>query len=319
MGEPLIFGGLVALSILIGFVALWRMAGVRDPVDERLKQYGVGAELSADPAGTVAGTQVGGARLGFNRLFQGFGFGPGLASSLAQADIPLTAAEFSLIMLGMAVLGFGVGMARGGPVFGVVLGVLAGYMPILFVGRRKGQRKRAFTEQLPDVLTLLIGALRAGYGLAQALDTARERLPAPASTEFNRVMRAVGLGLPLQRALNEMADRVGSDELDLTVTAINVQYELGGNLAQTLETIADTIRDRIRIKREIRAFTAQQRLTGYLLALLPVGLAVALYMIRPEYISRLFQPGPMRLVLLAAVVMQISGFLIMRKIVDIEV
>jgi tight adherence protein B len=318
MGEPLIFGGLVALSILIGFVALWRMASARDPVDERLKQYGVTAELSGAPGGATAGLQSG-ARSGFNRMFQGFGFGPGLASSLAQADIPLTAAEFSLLILGAAALGFAVGVVRGGLLAGVALGVLAGYMPILYVGWRKGQRRRAFMEQLPDVLTLLVGALRAGYGLAQAIDTARLRLPAPSSTEFNRVMRAVGLGLPLQRALNEMADRVGSDELDLVVTAINVQYELGGNLSQTLETIADTIRDRIRIKREIRAFTAQQRLTGYLLALLPLGLAVAIFMIRPEYIKRLFQPGMMRFVLLAAVIMQIAGFLIMRKIVDIEV
>ena len=104
-------------------------------------------------------------------------------------------------------------------------------------------------------------------------------------------MRAVSLGLPVTRALNEMADRSGSDDLDLVVTAINVQHELGGNLAQTLDIIGETVRDRIRIKREIEVLTAQQRLTGYVLALLPVGLGIILYLMNPEYMKQLFDPG----------------------------
>jgi tight adherence protein B len=146
-----------------------------------------------------------------------------------------------------------------------------------------------------------------------------DRMAKPASVEFGRVMRAVRLGVPVTRALNDMADRAGSDDLYLVVTAMNVQAELGGNLAQILETITETVRERIRIKREIRALTAQQRGTGYILAGLPIAVGFMLSMIRPGYLDPLFAPGMMRLVLIFAVVMQVVGFLIIRKIVDIEV
>jgi len=172
---------------------------------------------------------------------------------------------------------------------------------------------------LPEVLTLLVGGLRAGHGLSQALETIVEQVGPPASTEFGRAMRAVELGLPVQRALNDMAERVGIDDLDLVVTAINVQYEMGGNLAQTLETIGETVRDRIRMLREIRVLTAQQRLTGYVLAAWPLAVAVMLFILSPEYMSRLFQPGWVRLLPIAAVIMQMAGFLVIRRIMDIEV
>jgi len=133
------------------------------------------------------------------------------------------------------------------------------------------------------------------------------------------VVRAIGLGLSVQEALREMADRVGTDDVDLVVTAINVQYEMGGNLAQTLEIIGETVRDRIRIKREIRVLTAQQRLSGYVLAVLPLILAALLFMLRPQYIGRLFEPGWIRILPVAAVLMMIAGFLVIRRILDIEV
>jgi tight adherence protein B len=190
---------------------------------------------------------------------------------------------------------------------------------MMYLSRRASKRREAFTTQLPDVLTLLVGALRAGYGITQAIDMLVERMVKPASVEFARVMRAVNLGIPVNRALNDMAERAGSDDLYLVVTAMNVQAELGGNLAQILETITETIRERIRIKREIRVLTAQQRMTGYVLAGLPIVVAIAISFISPGYLAPLFEPGMMRLVVLGAVVMEIVGFLIIRKIVDIEV
>ena len=195
---------------------------------------------------------------------------------------------------------------------------MLGALPVLYLNRRQGKRIRAFTEQLPDVLTLLIGALRAGHGLSQAIEHGGGAGARPGRRRVRRVLRAVSLGLSTQRALNDMAERVGSDDLDLVVTAMNVQYEMGGNLAQTLDIIAETVRDRIRMKREIRVLTAQQRFTGYVLAGLPIFLAIVLFLISPKYMSRLFQPG-MIVVPVVAVVMQIIGFLVIRKIVDIEV
>ena len=132
------------------------------------------------------------------------------------------------------------------------------------------------------------------------------------------MMRAVEFGMPMTQALNEMAERVDSDDLDLVVTAINVQHEVGGNLAQTLEIIGETVRERIRILRQIRVLTAQQRITGYVLAVWPVVVAIGFFLINPGYIMRLFEPGMVWLPI-AAVVLMFVGFLIIRRIVDIEV
>jgi tight adherence protein B len=319
MNGPLFFGMLVALAVLIGFVALWRITPSQDPVEARLQEYGASGRqpVSADSDADAVRRRP--AWPGVNRLLAGFGRGPRLATALARADLPLTAAEFALIVLGAGLVGFLIGTVRLGLGLGLALGALCGYLPILYVRFVQNRRQRAFTEQLPDVLTLLVGALRTGYGLSQALEVLVDQLPPPVSTEFARVMRAVGLGLPVQRALSDMAERVGSDDLDLVVTAINVQYEMGGNLAQTLEVIGETVRDRIRMLREIRALTAQQRLTGYILAGVPPALALMLFIIRPEYMSGLFEPGWIRLLPVAAGLLQLAGYLVIRRIVDIEV
>jgi tight adherence protein B len=313
--SPLFFGLLIAFSVFIAFLALWRLVAGTDPLEARLAQYGVSAELEAAGANGEKRSLFS----PLERLLLGFGMGPKLAAMLSHADVPLTVAEFAIVILIAGMSGFLVGQWRGGPLLGLLLGAIAAFIPLLYVRHRENKRRQKFAEQLPDLLALLTGGLRAGYGLGQAVGSAAEQIAPPAKEELERVMRAVGLGLPLPRALEEMAARVGSEELDLVVTAINVQFELGGNLAQTLEIISVTIRDRLRIKREIRVFTAQQRLTGYILVLMPVALAIALYIIAPEYMSRLFEPGLMRIVLITAIVMQVLGFLIMRRIVDIEV
>jgi len=254
-----------------------------------------------------------------NRLLARLSFGPRLAAALASADLPLTAAEFALIMLGLGAIGFLLAALRSGPLVGLAVGAALAYLPLLYLNNRRNKRRRAFTEQLPDVLTLLVGALRAGHGLTQAIEMLVDQVPPPASVEFARVMRAVSLGLPVQRALADMAERVDSDDADLVVTAIAVQYEMGGNLAQTLDIISDTVRDRIRMQREVRVLTAQQRLTGYILAGLPIALAIMLNIVNPGYMKELFEPGWIRLVPAIGIVMQVAGFLIIRRIVDIEV
>lgn len=316
---PLLFGLLVMLAVVIGFVAVWRLVRTEDPIGARLKEYGLGDGLtiSADTEGDPVAQRP---PLSLtNRLLNGLGVGPQLATQLAGADLPMTAAEFAMIVIGSGVVGLLIGTLRLGLALGLPLAVLFGYMPILYMRMRQERRQRAFTEQLPDVLTLLVGALRAGHGITQAIETVADQLPPPASTELQRVMRGINLGLSVQQALNDMSERVGTDDLDLVVTAINVQYEMGGNLAQTLEIISETVRDRIRILREIRVMTAQQRLTGYILAALPLALGVMLFLLRPEYMSRLFEPGWVLLLPVAAVIMQVVGFLVIRRIVDIEV
>jgi tight adherence protein B len=306
-------GILIAVSVMLLFVATLTTVSPRDPVEARMDQFGVSSELPA-PA-----TSSGRRRWPLiSRLLQGFGMGSRLARALTRADVAMTAAEFALIMLGAASIGLAVGLLRGSTVVSLALSPVLGALPFLYLKQRGSRRQQAFMQQLPDMLTLLVGALRAGHGLAQAIGMIAAQMPEPTSTELKRVQRGVGLGLSTARALEHMAERLNSDDLDLVVTAMEVQLESGGDLAMTLDTIAETVRDRIRMKREIRSLTAQQRFTGYVLALLPVGLGVALYMVSPANMSKLFQPD--RIMVPAGMAcLEVMGYLWISRIVAIEV
>jgi tight adherence protein B len=312
----LAFGLSIALAIIFVFVGIWRMAPRRDAMEERLQEYGYEDALPVEVGRATRGPR---ALAPLLRLAGRFSQGPRLAAALAQADIPLTAAEFSLIMIGLGGLGFFVGTLRINLLMGLLTGAICAYLPMIYLRRVQAKRKVALTNQLPDVLTLLIGSLRAGYGLNQALEVLVDQLPAPSSREFERVLRAVNLGMPVHQALSDMARRVQSDDFNLVVTAINVQSELGGNLAQVLGTISSTVTERIRILREVRTLTAQQRITGYILAGLPIVLAVGFSLVSPKHFDPFFEPGLLQLVPLAAFVLVVAGFLIIQRIVDIEV
>jgi len=316
MTGPLLFCALVGLGTLIVFVGLWRTTKSLDPVEARTREYAPGAKISAGDETHLAQRTV---RSRLNRLVSGAGLGRRLATALVQSDVPLTAAEFAVVILGASALGFLLGAWRGGAILGLALAALMGGLPVLYLRMMRSRRQRAFSAQLPDVLTMLVGALRAGYGVSQALSMLVDEIGPPASKEFGRVVRVVGLGLTMQQALSDMVARVGTDETELMVTAINVQYEMGGNLAETLSIIGETIRDRIRIEREITVLTAQQRLSGYILGVLPIALAFVIFLINPGFFRPFLEPGWPRMLPVAAVIMQVAGFLIMRRILDIEV
>ncbi|MCE5258464.1 MAG: type II secretion system F family protein [Chloroflexi bacterium] len=314
---PIIFALLVGGFTALVFIGFWRITVARDLADTRLKRLGETAPLESIQDYNAESVRKKASPL--SRLVNGFGFGPRLAVSLAAANLSTTASEYVMIIVLLAVLGFAIGFWRGGLLLGLVVGAVAGYVPIFYLSTRAKRRKQAFANQLPEVLTLLVGALRAGHGLSQAMIDLTEQMPPPASEEFGQVVRAVNLGVPISVALNSLSERIGTGDIELIVTAIVVQSELGGNLATTLETISDTIRDRIRMKREIRVLTSQQRLTGGVLALTPAALAVILSLLNPSYMKPFFEPGWIRLLPILAVVMQIIGFVVIRKIMDIEV
>ncbi len=318
MSSPLLFAAAVGLFVLIIFVATWRLIGQRDPVDERLRKFGVSdtklATLEAELAAPTRRLSLSGT----NRMLGATGLGPRLARALSQADLPLTAAEFVMITTALFLVGAVIGASRLGTSMGILIGALLAALPLVYLRTRQRKQQRAFTAQIPEILTLLVGALRAGFGISQAMGVIVDQLAPPASVEFGRVLRAMSLGQPLTRALGDLASRVGTDEVTMLVTAISIQHETGGNLAQTLETIGDTVRDRLRVKGEIRALTSQQRLTGFILAALPLGLGIMLMTVNPRYIGALFQPVVTRLLLMAAIVMQVVGFVVINRIVDIE-
>jgi tight adherence protein B len=212
------------------------------------------------------------------------------------------------------------------PIVLLVGAVIGFFLPRFYVKRRQGGRLNQFNKQLPDTITLLANALRAGSSFLQAVElVVRESRP-PISTEFQRVIREVNLGLPFEKALENMVRRVKSEDLDLMATAISIQYQVGGNLAEILDSIAYTIRERVRIKGEIRTLTAQQRISGYVVAFLPIGLTGILFLIAPGFMTPMFDPAvniagiPTGVVLMAVGgTMMFIGFMIIRKIVDIEV
>jgi tight adherence protein B len=192
-------------------------------------------------------------------------------------------------------------------------------VPGIFVSWRRSKRRREFADQLADALAQVAGSLRAGHGLAQSLDTVARQMPSPAGDEFVRVVREIQLGQPLTVALGHMVERVKNDDLVMVVASININRQIGGNLADILETTAETIRERVRIKREIQVLTAQQRISGYVLVVLPIALAALLMIVNPSYQMRLFTPGPTLCIPIGAGLGILVGFLIMRRIVDIEV
>jgi tight adherence protein B len=247
------------------------------------------------------------------------------AAMLARADMKLTVGEFLIIRAGAAAIGFAVGffvlssiMPVLGLLFGVVLALVGFVIPAIVVGFKGGRRKKAFINQLGDTITLMANSLRAGYSLLQTMEMVSREAKDPIAGEFGRVVREVGLGISLKQALDHLLERIPSDDLDFLVTAINIQHEVGGNLAQILTTIGHTIRERVRIQGEIGVLTAQVKLSGTIVTLVPVGLAGFIFLINPSYMSALFA-WPYIIMPIASLIMTVIGGLIMRKIATIEV
>jgi tight adherence protein B len=248
------------------------------------------------------------------------GFAANLRTDLARADIKLRVAEFMGVTVLSVVLFILLGrLLFGSPLLAMVAGVVGFFVPRLYVGRRKGKRLNAFNDQLGDTITLLANSLRSGYSIVQSMETVAQQLPNPMASEFHRVTQEIGLGLHYEQALNNMLRRVPSDDLDLMITAINIQGKVGGNLAEILDTIGHTIRERVRIKGEIRVLTAQQMISGYMLSAIPIILGLVLYLINKNYMMNLFSDPCGWIMVGVALIMIASGFMIIKKIVAIEV
>jgi tight adherence protein B len=259
-----------------------------------------------------------------NKRVEKSSLGDRIARDLARADLKLKVAEyFALyviaIFLGALIFGFLGGFHIVSILIGVVIGIFA---PGFYVKRQQRRRLTRFNDQLSDMLNLMVNGLRAGYSTMQAMEAVSRELPAPICDEFRRVVQEMQLGVSMEIALDNLLRRIPSDDLDFVITAINVQREVGGNLSEILDSISFTIRERVRIKGEIRVMTAQVRTSGTLLSILPMALALILWFLNPAYIMS-FMDGPWPWCGWAAigliVVMIASGYFIMMKIADIEV
>ena len=336
--DPMTLAVAAVAAVAIFLIAIGiATSGGGSGVSARLERY-----ASARTSGTDAAAGSGGiqdilaksvALAQLNRVVEQRDFGANLARDIARADLRLKPSEY-LAIWGASIIGvpflfivFSLGLPALRTPLALVVGALIGFLlPRMWLGRRKGGRLNAFNKQLPDTITLLANGLRAGSSFLQAVElVVRESRP-PISTEFSRVIREVNLGLPFEAAMENMVRRVKSEDLELMATAINIQHTVGGNLAEILDSIAFTIRERIRIKGEIRTLTAQQRLSGYVVGFLPIGLAGFLFVAAPNFMEPMFQKPPdafglpLGVVILAmGAFMMFLGFLFIRKIVDIEV
>jgi tight adherence protein B len=328
---------ILGLGILLVFIGL-ATSGRGSGISARLERYT--ASKPEGPTTTVqAGVGIGDvlsqsvalARL--NKIVEQRDFGANLARDIARADLKLKPGEFIGIWLGAIVgvpvlfLVLSLMLAPLGSPLGLLAGAAIGaWIPRFWLGHRRAARLNAFNKQLPDTITLIANALRAGSSFLQAIEMVVREAQPPVTVEFGRVVREVNLGLAFDVALENMVRRVRSDDLELMATAITIQHQVGGNLAEILDSIAFTIRERVRIKGEIRTLTAQQRMSGYVVAFLPIGLVGVLFVIAPKFMEPMFMnpPGIMNLpagviILIGAGIMMFVGFMIIRTIINIEV
>jgi tight adherence protein B len=329
--------GIAALAILLIAVGI-AMSGGGSGINARLERYA--SSKPEKPVGSASGDGGLGAAFAssqalaqLNKVVEQRDFGANLARELARADLKLKPSEYLMIWagttlgvpIGMFLLSFVIPTLRN-PIL-LLVGLAVGFfLPRFWLGRRKGGRLNAFNKQLPDTITLIANALRAGSSFLQAIElVVRESRP-PISTEFGRVIREVNLGLSFDVALENMVRRVKSDDLELMATAIAIQHTVGGNLAEILDSIAFTIRERVRIQGEIKTLTAQQRLSGYVVGFLPIGLAGFLFIAAPDFMNPMFDNrvavGGLPLgviILMLGGFSMFMGFMFIRKIVDIEV
>jgi tight adherence protein B len=324
----LIFGGAAALVLLvIGLVVTAREE--RSLVDDRL-EYLEEQGVEVVPRKAVIGEW-------FGKQATRYTWGQRLTRSLARADIKMKTGEFIMVTIALTVLGGLIGwLLSGGLKFtsettaqqisnvpGVIIGGALGFFaPTLYMRRQQGKRLIRFDNQLADMLSLVVNGLRAGYSTMQALEAVSRELPAPISDEFRRVVQEMQLGIPTDDALENLSRRIPSKDLDLVVTAMNVQREVGGNLAEILDTISHTIRERVRVKGEIRVLTSQVMMSGRVLAIMPVGVIIAMYFVNRPYMMRFFDPATRGFgipLLIGGAIMILIGYFLMQKIAQIEV
>jgi len=314
----LVILGVVVAILVIGGVII-TSGSERSLVEERLGRY-----LEDEEAEKAKGSGDRGGALTdqVNRMVASSSFGEQLARNLARADMKFKPGEFvALILIMVVALGGILWYIGGRNIISLLIGVAAGIiLPLLYLRREQSRRLIKFGDQLPDMINLMVNGLRAGYSTMQSLESVSREMPSPLNDEFRRVVQEMQLGVTMERALDNLLRRVPSADLDFIITAINVQREVGGNLAEILDNISHTIRERIRIKGEIRVLTTQVVTSGRILTLIPFFLALALWFVNREYMME-FAKDPLcgGIAISIALIMIAVGSFVMNKIAKIEV
>jgi tight adherence protein B len=329
---PILIAGLAFAAVVVVAIGI-AMTGSGSGVTDRLERY-ASSRAGQKEASGEDGERESAIVAGLSKVIERQDMSARLGTDLARADLKLKPAEFILawiatpiaLVFAFVVLGTFLFPALLSPLALIAAVALGAWLPRFYLGRRQKGRLKAFNDQLPDTITLLANSLRAGSSFLQGMELVTREARPPISEEFGRVVREMSLGMALQPALSNLVRRVASEDLELMVTAINIQAQVGGNLATVLDAIAFTIRERIRIQGEIRTLTAMQRYSGYVIILLPVGLAALLFVISPSYMTPMVERPPELLGLPMGIVLFMLGglsmgigWLFIRRIVDIKV
>lgn len=315
-------GSLIVVLTIVGIVV--SVTSRRSQEEERLGEY-VEPEVQLVTTKKEAATPV---TDWLTKRVEKSSYGDRLSKNLAQADLKLKPGEFvaltAISTFALAVFGWFIGTQS--IIIGLVGAVVGFFLPRIYVSSQKKKRLIKFNDQLGDMLGLMVNGLRAGYSVMQAMEAVSKELPSPISDEFRRVVQEIQLGVNTEKALDNLLRRIPSDDLDLVITAMNVQREVGGNLAEILDTISHTIRERVRLKGEIRVLTSQMDITATLLSVLPVGVVFVLYLINRDYImllvSKESNSGPVPcgyLALGVAGILIVTGYFVIKKLGNIEV
>lgn len=253
---------------------------------------------------------------GLGRLQQG----KRIELMMQQADWPIRGTEFEAILLlwgGLVGLVTFLVTLKGAMFFvGALVGIMMGFA---LLGLRIRRRRKKFTNQLGDMLTMVANALRAGFSFMQAFELISREMDAPMGREVQLVVNEVNLGNTLESALDNMQRRVASPDFELVVTAVLIQRQVGGDLASILDTISETIAERVRMRREVMTLTAQGRASALVVSCIPIGLAAAVSILNPNYLKPLIETELGRMFIVAAVILQLIGFIVIHRIVDIEI
>jgi tight adherence protein B len=250
-------------------------------------------------------------------------FGDRIARSLARADMKFKVGEYFVLIAVTVLVGGLIAWFLGNqhPISASIGAIAGAFAPGMYVNSQQKKRLQKFNDQLSDMLNLMVNGLRAGYSTMQAMEAISKELPSPICDEFRRVIQEMQIGISMETALDNLLRRIPSEDLDFVITAINVQREVGGNLSEILDNISFTIRERVRIKGEVRVLTSQVRTSGSVLSMIPFFLVLVLWFLNQDYLMSITEGGPIITAAIICVVLGLifTSYFIMMKIADIEV
>jgi tight adherence protein B len=320
IGVVLIAAIALAYGVIMIFVHEDRLSTALQPYDDALANASVDTDDDEGMGGLARTALVQRAVALTEQVAEQRGILSRTEAALERANLPLRAGEALFFYAAVVVVAtMLILVVTGSVILGLIVGLLAALLPVASVSFLAGRRRKQFMALLPDTLSLLAGTLRAGYSLMQGVEAVSQEVSEPMGLELRRVVTEARLGRPLEEALDGVAERMASPDFAWAVMAIRIQREVGGNLSELLLTVAETMVQRERLRRDVAALTAEGRMSAYVLIALPIGLGLVMFVMNKDYTSKLLNTTMGNIMLAAAVISAGIGYLWMRKIINIRI